>query len=60
MPGSRRSHDVGVDAIGYTPLRLKQLTEIMAKLPQLSFKEGTVVAAEAADQAVQDTGELSS
>jgi calcineurin-like phosphoesterase family protein len=59
MPGSRRSHDVGVDAIGYTPLRLEQLTEIMAKLPELSFKAGTVVNAEATNHAVQDTIEQS-
>lgn len=40
MPGSRHSLDVGVDNVGYTPLRLEHVRMEMAKLPDVVWQRG--------------------
>lgn len=40
MPGDARCHDVGVDAIGYFPLRAGAIVELMQALPRRMFKQG--------------------
>lgn len=40
MPGSRHSLDVGVDSVGYTPLRLEHIKVEMDKLPDVIWESG--------------------
>ncbi|MCY1549225.1 hypothetical protein D9M68_853830 [compost metagenome] len=40
MPGDARCFDVGVDSIGYLPLRAGAIVELMQALPRRMFKQG--------------------
>lgn len=46
MPGSRHSLDVGVDAVGFTPVRLEHIRAEMDKLPDVHWHHGHLPAAE--------------
>ncbi|MBU1335739.1 MAG: metallophosphoesterase family protein [Alphaproteobacteria bacterium] len=43
LPGSRYTHDVGVDAVGYVPQTLAQLRARMDLLPKMAFDVGRVL-----------------
>ena len=47
MPGSRHSLDVGVDSVGFTPLRLGNILNEMADLPDVHWHDGHAPSAEA-------------
>jgi hypothetical protein len=40
LPGNQQSMDVGVDVMGWSPVRISQIKALMAELPPLVEPEG--------------------